>query len=70
MIKAKTWLDIEAIDKFGTRCIKCDQPISDETTGIQKVAKGFMCDDCYFEMLGEEIEKHPIGSPRIRRRLK
>jgi len=23
-----------------------------------------VCSDCYFNELGEEIEKHPIGTPR------
>lgn len=28
---------------------------------------GEVCEDCYFEALGELIEQHPICSPNVRR---
>lgn len=55
---------LKKIRNNGTKCIKCKKPISSTVTGIQKVRDGYMCDDCYFDALGEEIEKHPIVSPR------
>jgi hypothetical protein len=65
-VKAKTWLDIEAIDRFGTCCIKCKDPVDIDINGMQKVKDGYMCDDCYFEELSNEVEKHPIGPGRRR----
>lgn len=61
MLKSLTWLDVEAIDRFGTLCTACKKPLEFETTGMQKTSEGYMCDDCYFERLGEEVEKHPLG---------
>ena len=48
----------------GTCCVKCKEPVDIDINGMQKVSNGFMCDDCYFEELGDEVEKHPICSPR------
>ncbi len=31
------------------------------------VGKKLVCSDCYFDAFGEEIEKHPIGIPRMHR---
>ena len=46
-------------DKNATKCIKCKRTIHHgDLTNC-----GEMCDDCYFEEWGEEIEKHPISSP-------
>lgn len=67
-VKARTWLDLEVIDRFTTKCTACKTSLDFETTGMQKVSGGYMCDDCYFDALGEEIEKHPIGIPRTPRR--
>jgi hypothetical protein len=63
MTKIKTWLDMEAINKFETICVSCRKPILDANKS-QEVAKGFMCDNCYFEEWGNLVEQHPIVSPR------
>ena len=47
-----------------TKCANCKKPMC-VLTGINKSAKGLVCDDCYYSLLGEEIEKHPICGPRI-----
>ncbi len=44
-----------------TKCVKCKVLIVESTTGIQQVAEGYMCDDCFYQALGDEIDKHPIG---------
>lgn len=41
------------------KCNKCLQPIN-ELTGRNPAACGDICDDCSFEILGEEFEKHPM----------
>ena len=50
------------------KCPKCKTPLqsisSDEYLEI--LQRGY-CDNCYYESLGEEIEKHPIYSPRVHR---
>lgn len=35
----------------------------------QKIDGKEVCDDCYFDSFGEELEKYPILSPRLRRRI-
>jgi hypothetical protein len=49
-------------------CPKCKRPL--DAMEIQEAeirnTMGW-CDDCYYGELGEEIEKHPICSPRVRR---
>ena len=50
-------------------CPKCKQPLEGLMSGdelMEILERGF-CDNCYYEMMGEEIEQHPICSPRIRR---
>jgi len=50
------------------KCCYCKTPLSTTLTGKIEISLGMCCSDCYFEKLGEEIEKHPIVNPhRIRR---
>jgi hypothetical protein len=44
-----------------TQCCSCHKPIQTAITGCNKTGDGFKCDDCYFDDLGDLIEKHPIG---------
>ena len=46
----------------GTPCCKCGHEIEDDDP--RKTADGWMCPDCYFAELGDEIERHPICNPR------
>ena len=42
--------------KANTSCVGCK-----EQPGFYKTPYGMLCEDCCFEKLGDEIEKHPIG---------
>ena len=51
------------------KCPKCQHPLEGLMSGdelLEILQRGY-CDDCYYEAMGEEIEKHPICSPRVRR---
>ena len=48
-----------------TKCKICEVILDFEITGLQQITEGYLCDDCYFESMGEEIEKHPIISPEM-----
>ena len=41
------------------RCVECGIPIVNQDESIQA---GY-CQDCYYKVLGEEIEKRPIFNP-------
>lgn len=46
------------------KCAGCGQPLSGFVTGRNSSPKGNLCDDCHYADLGEELDQHPIGSPR------
>ncbi len=46
------------------RCVECKVPLQETVTGNRKTDKGHMCSDCYFQMLSDELDKHPIFMPR------
>jgi hypothetical protein len=46
------------------KCVVCLIPLQETITGNRPTAKGNACSNCYFDMLGEEIEKNPICMPR------
>lgn len=47
------------------KCGKCGEPISGALTGRHYVKEhGRVCDDCYYDLFGEELDKHPIGSAK------
>jgi hypothetical protein len=49
-------------------CPKCKRPLQlSSGDELMEILERGYCDDCYYEMMGEEIEKHPICSPRVRR---
>lgn len=45
----------------GDVCCECGEPIQTFLTGRRPTPKGVACDDCYFGLLGDEVEQHPIG---------
>jgi len=49
------------------RCCECGVVLHETTTGKRQTPKGESCSDCYYELLGKEIENHPIASAGIRR---
>lgn len=55
-------------EKLGPKCADCGKPFREgEPLGPYKVERGTVCADCYFKVFGEEVEKHPICSPRTTR---
>lgn len=38
-------------------CAGCGEPLSGFLTGKNPSPKGIVCNDCYYEQLGNEIEK-------------
>jgi hypothetical protein len=48
-------------------CCNCGVKLQETITGKRHTPKGDTCSDCYYEMLGDMIEKHPIASGGIRR---
>lgn len=49
------------------RCAVCDIALQETVTGNRKVGDGHVCSDCYFNILSEEIDQHPILMPRTPR---
>jgi hypothetical protein len=48
-------------------CADCGTPLQEEITGNRELSDGsHVCSDCYFDALGNEIEKHPIAALKIR----
>ena len=50
-----------------TRCVRCGVYLQENRTGNRKTANGDVCSDCYFQAIGEELDRHPISVPRMRR---
>lgn len=48
-------------------CVKCGADCDIDSMARHNTKDGLLCDDCYFEAMGIEVEKHPIGHPGIRR---
>jgi hypothetical protein len=49
------------------KCPYCDVVLQETITGKRPTPKGFACSDCYYEQLGEGVERHPIVTARVRR---
>lgn len=47
-------------------CVLCGESIL-HGEAVEGMRDGVAHDDCYYDALGEEIEKYPITSPRVRR---
>lgn len=43
------------------RCAICNVALQETLTGKRPTPTGPACSDCYYEKLGEELEKHPVG---------
>lgn len=46
------------------RCAECNTPLQETVTGNRFTHKGHVCSDCYFNMLGEELDRNPLFMPR------
>lgn len=53
--------------KHGQRCPYCGILLQETITGKRRAPDGDACSDCYYEELGEGVERHPIVSGRVRR---
>lgn len=49
------------------KCASCGVELQESITGCRKTDKGHVCSDCYYDMFGDLLEKHPIGVPRMHR---
>lgn len=51
----------------GTKCNgNCGNNVN-FVNGCNRTSDGLLCDDCYYERLGEIVEQCPIGIPRMHR---
>ena len=50
------------------RCVACSRPVGEDEFGEagRMTDVGLLCTDCWFEKLGEEVERHPIGRKGLR----
>ena len=44
-------------------CCECKIPLRFSVTGCRKTKRGPMCSDCYFAILSDHINNHPIITP-------
>ena len=54
----------------GPRCCIGKEPITEaqmQAEEVHQIKGGLACSGHYYEKLGEEIERHPILSPSVRR---
>lgn len=47
-------------------CVHCRTWLQESVTGSRRTVDGHVCSDCYFDIWGKLVEKHPISSPRRR----
>ena len=46
-------------------CSKCEADLGPRVDGEHRqIGKKLVCEDCYWDAFGAEIDKHPIGLPR------
>ena len=48
-------------------CAVCKVELQETLTGKRHTPDGDACSDCYYEKLGEELEKFPLGAAGTRR---
>jgi len=48
-------------------CALCRIPLQESLTGCRYTDKGYVCSDCYFQELSDELEQFPIFMPRVHR---
>jgi DNA-directed RNA polymerase subunit RPC12/RpoP len=46
------------------RCAECGVALQETITGNRKTDKGNVCSDCYFHLLGKELDENQIFMPR------
>lgn len=58
---------LEQLRQNQLRCAYCGVVLQETITGKRPTPKGSACSDCYYGLLGEAIEEHPIASGGNRR---
>jgi len=53
---------LEKLEDISEKCAGCGCNLSGFLTGKNSSPKGTVCDDCYYEQIGEEIDDNPIVS--------
>jgi len=48
-------------------CSKCGVPLQETITGKRQLESGDACSDCFYGVLGDAVEEHPIASAGTRR---
>ncbi len=66
LLKYKTPEDRLKLTKT-SNCAECEIVLQEAITGCRETHKGYMCSDCYYDMMGEMAEEYPIGIPRMHR---
>lgn len=50
-------------------CCACNVPLQESKTGCHRCGDGkHVCSRCYYEIIGRELDDHPIGAARAYRR--
>lgn len=57
----------QAVKTQARVCAKCQEPLRETSTGNRSTGVGCVCSDCYYEALGQLIERHPIVGVRAHR---
>jgi hypothetical protein len=47
------------------KCVECKVPLQETITGNRRTEKGHVCSDCYFKLVGDELERNPIHIHKI-----
>lgn len=60
-------MDADTLVIPAPKCARCKCELQECLTGNRYTEDGYVCSDCYFDALGDVVEKYPIRSFRIRR---
>ena len=76
LMRASDFLDArkkvwgKSIFEEHAKCALCGEVLQETRTGCREMADGtFRCSDCYFDGLGDALERVPVPQPRVRRSL-
>jgi hypothetical protein len=58
---------VDELVKVRTTCAYCGIVLQEAITGNRKAPRGRACSDCYYEQIGEGIERHPVTTGKVRR---
>lgn len=58
---------LEQLRQHQPQCPYCGVVLQETITGKRRTPDGEACSDCYYDKLGEAIERYPISSGGIRR---